>query len=188
MKPHRYNFILLILLCAVCIGCPQPLVRRDEDVSEKITRESSREPARVLFKHGREQSGFFVAIRTDSIEWYDSIAISPRMRHAVETGAVNAIITRSINSASGAVNGGVIGFGIGGLAGCIIAPIAGGCSAVGGGGSFGYGGGGSYELNTVGGRVIIISAISGTVIGALIGSRNGPETETRYEVADTILR
>jgi hypothetical protein len=188
MNSRRYNFIFLTLLCAVCIGCPDPIMRSDLGVSEKITRESSSEPARILFKHGKEQAGFFVALRTDSIEWYDSIPISPTTRHAIETGEVNAIVTRSNSSVSGAVNGGVIGFSIGGIAGCVIAPLAGGCSPVGGGGSFGNWNDGSYELNAVGGRVMIISAISGTVIGALIGSRNGNETETRYEITNTISK
>jgi hypothetical protein len=167
------HFILLILLCLICIGCPRPVMRNDADVSEAITRESRSEPARVLFKHGGERAGFFVALRTDSIEWYDSIPTSPATRHVIETGEVNAIITRSNSSASGAVNGGVIGCSAGGIAGCALAPFVGGCTWA------------EPPFNAKGGRVIIISAISGTVVGALIGSRNGPETETRYEIADT---
>ncbi len=170
----RYNFILLILLCAICVGCPRPVMRNDAGVSETITRESSSEPARVLFKHGSEKAGYFVALRSDSIEWYDSIPISPATRHVVETAAVNAIITRSLNSVSGAVNGGVIGFAVGGLAGCMLAPTAGGFSLDG--------------LNDVGGREIIIGAIAGTVVGTFIGSRNGSETETRYQIADTTAK
>jgi hypothetical protein len=172
---NHASALLPFILLPIAFGCQKPYRLTDGELSHRLTSHTSHEPGRITLSNKTELEGYLVALRGDSLEWYDSPDGLAKERHASAAENVLSVYTRTSDGTL------PLWFGLGG---CAI----GGCTACTGEMIYSVGSaasdpGSSSPKFNVGGP--LIGAVGGAAIGAIIGIASDPgslENTWQYKI------
>jgi len=87
--------ILNILLIPIAFGCSSQHTMTDSELSEHLNYETTERPARITFTNGRQVSGYLLAIRHDSLEWYDTFPAWSERLHTAPAEDVHTVVIQT---------------------------------------------------------------------------------------------